>query len=516
MKTVPQTHSPAPTCPLEIELKLALPPAQQSAFLALMARRRSQPVKRKLITRYFDTPDCALSSRGFALRLRKSGRRWVQTLKTEGTRQGGLSHRIEYEMAVLGGNLDWSRFPEMAQDWVPESVRAQLLPVFETQFTRTAWQLRGAGGARIEVALDVGEVRTGTRCQPICEIELELQAGNPDALFALAQGWALKLDCLPLDASKAERGMRLALRQPDRPVRFVPPSLNPDIPVEQAFVAIALACLTQFQANLPGLLTGRDREFLHQSRVALRRLRVALRLFRKRCDPPDALLDDLRALDAALGPARDWDVLCDETLPAIEPHFGDEREWQAGRKMLEEKRAAAHAAMRDTVGELRPGAWLLAFNRWLWQFGRPAQAIHSPLSDPQSTRPRLKAWARRKLKRNHQRLIRDAPEKMSGPPARQHALRVEIKRQRYAMDFFRSLFDRAEQKSYLSALQALQAGLGELNDARMGARRVAESLGEGDAMRHFVLEWLAARERGDAQREMAKQLRKFIKTPPCW
>src|SRR5512143_1197468 len=89
--------------PMEIELKLALPPQQAAAFLKRMARRRtlkgtsSEPVQQDLVTRYFDTPDFALSAQGVALRVRRAGRRWLQTLKTEGERQGGLSRRIELE-----------------------------------------------------------------------------------------------------------------------------------------------------------------------------------------------------------------------------------------------------------------------------------------------------------------------------------------------------------------------------------------------------------------------------------
>ncbi|HJX58309.1 MAG TPA: CYTH domain-containing protein, partial [Thiobacillus sp.] len=73
---------------VEIELKLALPPQQAAAFIKRMARRRSTPVRQVLITRYFDTPDFALSAQGVALRVRRIGRRWLQTLKTEGERHG--------------------------------------------------------------------------------------------------------------------------------------------------------------------------------------------------------------------------------------------------------------------------------------------------------------------------------------------------------------------------------------------------------------------------------------------
>ena len=71
----------------------------------------------------------------------------------------------------------------------------------------------------------------------------------------------------------------------------------------------ARPALAQFQANLPGVLASDNIEYVHQARVALRRLRAALRLYRKVCVLPDELMDGLRALAAALGPARDWDVL---------------------------------------------------------------------------------------------------------------------------------------------------------------------------------------------------------------
>src|SRR5512143_4168303 len=148
------------TSPHEIELKLSLPPGQADAFLRRMARRRIAPVEQNLATLYFDTADFALSAQGVALRVRRAGRRWVQTLKTEGVRAGGLSQRVEYEMPAPRGALDWARFPAEALAHVPEPLRERVVPVFETRFHRTAWLLKGRGGAQIEVALDVGEVAT--------------------------------------------------------------------------------------------------------------------------------------------------------------------------------------------------------------------------------------------------------------------------------------------------------------------------------------------------------------------
>ena len=497
---------------VEIELKLALPPQQAAAFLKLMARRRSAPVQQALITRYFDTPDFALSEQGVALRVRRVGRRWLQTLKTEGERRGGLSRRAEYEMAVTRGTPDWSRFPAEALAYVPDALRAQLVPVFETRFSRTAWLLKGRGGAQIEVALDVGEVRAGKNSQPICEIELELKAGQPDALFALAQGWAQQLDCVPLDLSKAERGVRLAHGEGAAPVKSVPLVLNRDMRVEDGFAAIAQACLAQFQANLPGVLASDDIEYVHQARVALRRLRAALRLYRRVCALPDELMDGLRTLAAALGPARDWDVLCGETLTAIAPHYPDADAWQRGMGALQAHRAEVRATMQAALTQAHPGAWLLALQRWLLQRGwrdAPEAQRFVQLSP-------LKTWARRALQKGHRPIVRGARDFALLQAAQRHALRIAIKRQRYAAEFFQTLFGGRRQDRYLAVLRDAQDSLGRSNDARVAWGLLAAAPTDTGPMGDFVLGWLAAKQAEAANAASAGMVRDILKLKLYW
>lgn len=514
---------------VEIELKLALPPQQAAAFLKRMARRRRTPVQQALITRYFDTPDFDLSAQGVALRVRRVGRRWLQTLKTEGERRGGLSQRAEFEMPVARSMPDWSRFPAEALALVPEALRAQLVPVFETRFDRTAWLLTGRGGAQIEVALDVGEVRAGKNSQPICEIELELKAGQPDVLFALALEWASAFDCLPFDISKAERGVRLARGVDAAPVKSVPLALRRDMRVEDGFAAIAQACLAQFQANLPGVLASDDIEYVHQARVALRRLRAALRLYRRVCVLPDELMDGLRTLAAALGPARDWDVLCGETLPAIAPHHPDADVWASGMRALQAHRAEVRATMQAAVIQARPGAWLLALQRWLlkrgWRDAPEAQRFVqlSPLNK----------WARRALQKGHRPIARGARDFAQLQAAQRHALRIAIKRQRYAAEFFQTLFARRRQDRYLTVLRDAQDSLGRSNDARVAwdlltaahttphvLQNVVDRspLGPADAgpMGDFVLGWLAAKQADAANAESAEMVRDILKLKPYW
>lgn len=498
--------------PVEIELKLALPPQQVEAFLKLMARRRSAPVQQALVTRYFDTPDFALSEQGVALRVRRVGRRWLQTLKTEGERHGGLSQRAEYEMATPRSTPDWPRFPAEALALVPEALRAQLVPVFETHFRRTAWLLKGRGGAQIEVALDVGEVRAGKRRQPICEIELELKAGQPDALFALAQGWAAQLDCVPLDISKAERGVRMAHGVEAAPVKSVSLELDRAMGVEDGFAAICQACLAQFQANLPGVLASDDIEYVHQARVALRRLRAALRLTRRVCGLPDELMDGLRTLAAALGPPRDWDVLCTETLPAIEPHYPDSDSWQSGLRVLEAHRAEVRAAMQAALTQAHPGAWLLAVQRWLLQRGWRAvpEAQRFVQLSP------LNKWACRALQKGHRPIVRGAREFEQLQPLQRHALRIAIKRQRYAAEFFQTLFAGRRQARYLAVLRDAQDSLGRSNDAHVAWGLLTAAQADTGPMGDFVLGWLAAKQAEAADGESARHLQDFMKLKPYW
>jgi inorganic triphosphatase YgiF len=520
--------------PLEIELKLTLPAQQVAAFVRLMARRRCTPLRQTLRTRYFDTPDFALSAQGIALRVRRAGRRWLQTLKTEGLRHGGLSQRAEYEMPITRGEPDWSRFPDTAAAWVPDALRERLVPVFETNFERTVWLLKSRNGATIEVALDVGEVRAGARSQAICEIELELKAGRADTLFELALAWARQFDVVPLDISKAERGVRLAHDRTPAPVKSAAAALNRGMLVEDGFAALCQSCLAHFQANLPGVLAPLpnplpqageganvmskpiyDIEYIHQARVALRRLRALLRMTRQVVVFPDELMAGLRTLATALGTARDWDVLYCETLPPIGAHYADASAWQQGVAAFEAQRATVRGAMLETLGQARPGAWLLGFQRWLLQRGwRAATATQRFIQlSP------LREWAQQAMHKGHRRVVHDARDFRQLQPLQRHALRIVIKRQRYAVEFFRPLFAGPQQDRYLAALSGMQDSLGAANDARVAATLLKAVGGNAEPVTAFALGWLAAQladaaAGGKRDRVMTRQLKKLVDLQP--
>lgn len=133
-----------------------------------------------------------------------------------------------------------------------------------------------------------------------------------------------------------------------------------------------------------------------------------------------------------------------------------------------------------------PGAWLLAFQRWLMQQGwrdMPESWRRIQLSP-------LKKWVRRKLQKGHRRIAR-APAQVR--PAERHALRIAVKRQRYAVEFFQALFVGCRQTGYLAALQDLQESLGRVNDRSVAMRLLTEAGAELGPMGRFALDWLASR-----------------------
>lgn len=445
--------------PQETELKLWLHPGDVSAFAGHPRLRRAKAVSQSLHTLYFDTPDFRLAKKGVALRVRRLGKRWVQTLKTEGERSGGLSRRLELETPLASPQPDFSLFPRtIADKLVPAKRRASLVPVYETRFKRTAWNLRAPDGSRIEVALDVGEIIAGRRQEPLCEVELELKSGVSGALFELAEMLAQKILLVPYEPSKAARGARLAAGLKSQPVKSVSPMLEKTMPVGAGFAAILRSDLSQLQANLPGLLLENDPEYCHQARVAIRRMRSAIRLFRKLCRVPDSLLAEIKALGDALGKLRDADVFVLETLPRLKEKLSPAQFGLLARRAKAHRRVQREAALA-AVHAPATGRCLLEFQRWLSGM------------EPVSHDVRLDRYAAGKLEVMVDRIAMSAGQFAAYSAEERHALRVQVKRLRYACEHFSSVIK--IKKPFAHALADLQDKLGTLNDQTVALRYIA-------------------------------------------
>jgi CHAD domain-containing protein len=261
-----------------------------------------------------------------------------------------------------------------------------------------------------------------------------------------------------------------------------------------------------------------DIEYVHQARVALRRLRAALRLFRRVCVLPDELMGGLRALASTLGPARDWDVLCTETLPEISRHYADQVAWQRGADALAAQRAEVRAAMQAALAQAQPGAWLLAMQRWLLQHGwrlSPLGHVKPEVQRLVQLSP-LDKWARRALQKGHRRIARGARKFAQLQLPERHALRIAIKRQRYTAEFFQTQFGGKRQMRYLAVLRDAQDSLGRANDAHIAQGLLAAVQAETGPMRDFALGWLAAKEAGAGNGDSAGHMNAFLALKPYW
>ena len=200
----------------ETEIKLRVSRATLAALRdhpLLKKRNKSGWEQRELFNQYFDTPERDLAAAKVALRVRRDGEQFIQTLKTRGQSVAGLSERNEWDWNLAKAKLDLKKLDDSC--WpaaLAELDKKQLMPIFTTDFIREkaeiAWG-RGKAKVVIEAALDLGKVIAGEGEEEICELELELRQGEPEALLELAAELAADLALMPCDISKAERGYRL-------------------------------------------------------------------------------------------------------------------------------------------------------------------------------------------------------------------------------------------------------------------------------------------------------------------
>ncbi len=468
---------------IELELKLALSPEDAAAFRRHALLSGLRPLRRRMLNTYFDTPDLRLSQARMALRLRRAGGKWLQTLKAGGGAAAGLHQRSEWEYPLSQGALELALFAGSALDaFKADDLPAQLQAVFSTDFMRTAWLLEPVPGTRIEIALDQGRIASGRRERAICEVELELKEGDAAALYELAAALQRQVRLRPDSVSKAEQGYRLYRNAPLQPAKFALPSIGAALGPERALRVVVDACLAQAEANAAGVLRQpRDTEFLHQTRVALRRMRSALKLAGQAEPAAAALADTLRPIANALGEARDWDVLIGETLPPLLAAWSG----AGGAALLaraRRRRSVARANARATLTGADWCAALLALSRWL---GTPPAPVGGA--------PTLTDFAAAQIRRRHKRLLRDGGELASRTAGQRHRARIAAKKLRYGAETFAALFEAASVAPYLRGLEVLQEALGQVNDAQSALRLIGDLSPAADFVL-FAAGWFAGRD----------------------
>lgn len=257
-------------------------------------------------------------------------------------------------------------------------------------------------------------------------------------------------------------------------VKASPIRLAPDASSEEAFIAIIGACLRHAEANQPAVAQGQI-EGVHQMRVAFRRLRSGLKLFRSLI-PRQASADriaDLRWLNGFLGPARDWDVFLEEGMAPLFARFPHKRSLLLLRRAAEQLRQRHHQTLREAL--MQPAyARLMSgctdgLERRAWREGLDDEQ-QALLAEP------VRDFATPWLERQHRRVEKRGKAFAELSTEQRHALRIRIKELRYALDFFASLYPSAAVKITLGMLSDVQDCLGVMNDITV-ARRLLDEAG---------------------------------------
>ncbi len=500
----------------EFELKITLDEAQMRRVRgkpAIRAMANGRPTTKTLLSIYHDTPDMALRRAGIALRTRKIGRNWVQTVKAKGEITAGISNHVEIETPVRGSAPSIDAISDAAlRQKIREIIgHSPLSPVIETHIKRTARFLAPPTGGLVELCLDDGELRAGGRVAPIREAEIELANGDPAEVFQVAQhifaGEVLRYST----DSKAALGYRLLAGEDAQP-RLEPvfakaPGLKPAMTAEEAMQAILRSCFEQIAGNLAVAIKTELPEGPHQLRVGLRRLRSALTVFKPlmAMEGVEPISAEAKALGGTVGALRDMDVLISDVVGAAAKAMEAERDpgFKSLTKALVARRDAVKAAVAKGMSAEEAQRLPLALGAftegrgWLdpGDIGQSAR-LAAPVCDFAADQ----LW--RKVSKWGKRL-----EELTIPE--RHEMRKELKKLRYTVDFFKSLYPEKKVKPFLKQLKRLQDVFGHLNDAAM-AQHELPGIAGGQAEPAFaagrVIGWCEANAEiawRDAQRKWA-------------
>ncbi|GGF03759.1 inorganic triphosphatase [Aliidongia dinghuensis] len=519
---IPAPVVPPATPPLRLLLDVD---GEAAAVLAkaevVLAHAAKRPVIRRLRQVFWDTPGLTIGRQGIGFAIETSGRRRQQLMRPIGVRPTGGRILSPVAMALDGERLDPARLaflPGIDVGHVARLLPSDLVPVLALDLHRTIWQIE-FGEARFALTLEKAEVEaTAGRLGP-CQVELLLQAGPAHGLydFAAELHRAVPFELATHDA--VQQAYRLVAAEdwwPTEPGQA--PLLHHAMSVEQGLLAIGRAAVADLRAEIGRLTQAMPVEQVHQARVALRRLRSILSVFRKALPdaPRRALAGDLTALASALGQAREWDVFMANTLTPLGRALGEERGLKGlgfTAAVLRERAAAdAYAAVlaSDFMGlSLRLAAW---FDAGLWPEPPSAEAA-ALLAEP------LERYATAILRKSHKRFLAAGAHLAEAGPSDLHGLRIDAKRLRYVAEFFRPLFPGKPARRYVAALRDIQDILGTLNDAvvarGLAAKLAAQDEKYGPRAAGLVAGWSAA-ETEAARQRFAEVWRQFTKTARFW
>ena len=497
----------------EIEVKFLFAERDLGKINALISAvpAARPPLHQRLRAIYFDTPNRDLWKHGFILRIRASGKSYIQTVKRESV--SGIA-RSEWEAETVGFDLDFGLIKKtpLASLAAKPSIRGALRPAFEVKVERTSHWLENGGGV-IEASIDHGAIQANGGKLGLRELELELKSGGRPALFDLARAFVAQAPLSLSLMSKAERGHLLAEGAFGQAAKGSRPRLTGDMTCGQTFQKICRTCLHDFDLNRAGLEKLHNVEVVHQARVAIRRLRAAMALFKP------VVLDisyrklrsELQWLGRLLGAARDLDVL--------QTHLEQQGEGERPKDFVDPCESERLRARQDAVEALmseRGRSLLLDLAVWL-DNGRWLTQPSSLAEEP------IQSFVGPRLKKRHKKLVKQGAGLAKLAPGPRHHIRIKAKELRYMAEFFVDVpgiaQDRKHLKKLINCCEKLQTALGAIRDAEAMAEFMERDNWEDaetarDATKTAILaSGHPPRAENGTEKELKKAVRAYLQLP---
>ena len=268
-------------------------------------------------------------------------------------------------------------------------------------------------------------------------------------------------------------------KYPALPAPFQSPGVQPGDSMAEAGRKVMLYHFAEMLRHEEATMLGEDIEALHDMRVATRRMRAAFEVFSEAFEPAilKPHLKGLRVTGRALGQVRDLDVFMEKAQ-----HYLDAQP-EADRSGLDplllawgEQRENARTEMLAHLGGENYRIFKQEFNLFLQTPGAGARPISQDQPVPTIVRDVAPAliYTRLASVRAFDKILQTARIEQL------HALRIEFKKLRYTVEFFREVLGE-QAKAVIDDLKKLQDHLGDLNDAEVATLILREFLDNWDA-----------------------------------
>jgi CHAD domain-containing protein len=450
----------------EVEVKLACGPGFSEQTVVAWLRRRATvegPVEALQRDVYLDTRADELAAAGLAARHRlAAGLRTIE-VKPVPIEPGLVLARAEYTRALVRDEDPGEAVRKLVERELGLALSEAPREVVTLETVRRRFAV-DVPQARLELCVDsVTAAEPHGRRASFGELELELRKGSMAALDELGRDLARRGGLSPSRRTKFERARELlglaAIRYGARS-----PTLFAEQPLGEAARAVIAAWWNTARAHVAGVRVGLDPEHVHKMRVALRRMRTALRVFEDAFDPAlaESLREEVRRVGRLLGEVRDLDV---QRLAIADWrrrfHEIEAVAWADIDERMQRRRARARSVL---LAELASPKWAALDRAVELCIGSHAAAGRDTLA------VRVPTIVMRRVERCERALVKLRED---GTARHSHDLRIDVKNLRYTLDFVASALD-WECGDIASTLADVQDELGALQDAVQTGRLANE------------------------------------------